>query len=76
MVTGLKELRQRPNILLEYNKQHQGQTPVDILPILHVCNFDQSPQSVDIIPGTTLGVRGAGEAPINTGGKEKDRVTS
>ena len=49
---------------------------VDILPVSHVCNFDQSPQSVEPIAATTIGVRGAGEAPINTGGREKDRVTS
>jgi hypothetical protein len=75
-VTEMFELRRREDIVSDYNRQRPGQTPVDILPVSHVCNFDQSPQSVEPIATTTLGVPGAGEAPINTGGRENDWVTS
>jgi hypothetical protein len=70
------ELRRREDIVSDYNRQLPRQTPVDILPVLHVCIFDQSPQRVEPIAMTTLGVRGAGKTPINAGGREKDWVTS
>ncbi len=48
---------------------HPGQTPGNILPLSHVCNFDQSPQSVEPIATTTLGMKGAGEAGMKGAGE-------
>ena len=50
--------------------------PVKILPVSHICNFDQSPQSVEPVANTTLAPKGTGECVVKTGGKEKDRVTT
>jgi hypothetical protein len=52
-VTEMLELCRRGDIVAEYSSQLPGMPPVDILPLSHVCNFDQSPQSVKLIATTT-----------------------
>ena len=44
--------------------------------LYHICNFDQSPQSVEPVANTTLARKGTGERVVKTRGKEKDRVTA
>jgi hypothetical protein len=66
-VTELLALQRDPAIVSLYNQQHPNQVPVEILPISNVCNFDQSPQSVEPLHSSTLNVKGDGEAVISTG---------
>ncbi len=66
-VSELLALRQNSENVAAYNIQHPDQLPVKILPISHVCNSDQSPQSVEPLHSTTFNVKGAGEAVVKTG---------
>ena len=43
--------------------------PVEILPGLHICNFDQSPQSVEPVANTTLAPKGIGECVVRKFGQ-------
>jgi hypothetical protein len=66
-VSELLEMRRDPEILSLYNQQHPNSVPLEILPISNICNFDQSPQSVEPLHSSTLNVKGAGQCVLNTG---------
>jgi hypothetical protein len=66
-VTEMLAMRRDLAIVLLYNQQHPHQVPIEILPISNICNFNESPQSVEPLHSSTLNVKGAGETVINTG---------
>ena len=53
-------LRRNPEIVEAFNRQRPHEMPVEILPVSHICNFDQSPQSVEPVANTTLARRESG----------------
>jgi len=66
-VKDVLALRRHPDILQAYNSHRPDQVPADILPVAHICNFDQSPQSVEPVANTTLAPKGSGECVVKTG---------
>ena len=74
-VLALRRKARNPEIAEAFNRQLPHEMPVEILHVSHICNFDQSPQSVEPVANTTLAPKGTGECVVKTGGKEKDRVT-
>ena len=75
-VLALRRKARNPEIAEAFNRQLPHEMPVEILHVSHICNFDQSPQSVEPVANTTLARKGTGERVVKTRGKEKDRVTA
>ncbi len=72
-VSGSLTMRRRPDILELFNQGQPHAKPVEILPISHVFNLEQSQQSVDPVHTITLAPKDPGERGVSTAGKEKER---